>query len=315
MILPVLKKINKYLPENLRLFLLPNYRRLCPNILNIIFLPQLRCQYCCPYCIWNRFTPDDFKSAYHSSREWREVFTNLPPAVVTITGGEPLLYKDLSDLIEAFPKKHIISSLVTNLGAGVERLRSLKRRDFRVMVSFHPSMTTRQACVKSLLALKKSGFSNITINFVAYPDYISLIPSLKKYFENETGFFFRVDTFKDPVRKYNERELAYISEYKKSGIIAKDRTESYDFEDTSEKLCRAGKKLLVILSNGNVYSCMEGYYYSVCLPYKDKKHPQDNFYLGNVFDGNLKIRAQNTICRSACVELCDIELAGVRKRI
>jgi organic radical activating enzyme len=315
MIFSLLKKVNKFIPESVRLALLPHYRRLLPGITNIIFLPQLRCQYTCPYCIWNRFTPDDFKAAYHSAAEWHAVFQALAPAAFTITGGEPLLYRDFTALMEGFPGKHMVSSIVSNLGVNLDTLISLRNKNFRIMFSFHPSMTTKEACVKNLLLLKRSGFSNITVNFVAYPEYLSQISGLKRYFEQETGLFFRVDTYKDPDRQYTQKDILTIRDLKKKGLIARDRTEVYDFMDFSRKSCKAGSLFLVIISNGNVYSCIEGYYYSVCQPYKGKKHTGDSFYLGNVFDSSFKFRTAPTLCQSQCAEICDIELAGVRKVI
>jgi len=39
----------------------------------------------------------------------------------------------------------------------------------------------------------------------------------------------------------------------------------------------------------------------------------DNFYLGNVFKGDFKQCAKDRMCHSPCAELCDIELAGVKR--
>jgi MoaA/NifB/PqqE/SkfB family radical SAM enzyme len=313
MILPLLKKINRFLPERFRLFAMPFYRALFPRVHNILFLPQLGCQYTCPYCIWTRFIPDDFKAAYHSASEWHGVFKKFPPSAITITGGEPLLYRDFASLVDSFPTRHMISSVVTNVGMGVERLASLKKKDFRVMVSFHPSMTDRETFAGRLRQLRLAGFRNVTINFVAYPAYLKQIPDLKNYFEQTTGFFFRVDTCKDPGISYTLDELDLIRTYKQRSIIAQDRVEGYDFSDVSLKTCKGGSSYLVIIANGNVYSCVEGVFYSVCAPYKDKKHPQDVFFLGNVFDGTFHRRLTDTVCHSPCSDVCDIEIAGVKK--
>ena len=312
MLLEILKTTNKFLPENFRLFLLPYYRKIFPSLRNIMFFPTLQCNYNCLYCPWKKFTPVHLKSRHYPYTDWIRVFEQMPPSAVIITGGETFLYPDIVPLIENFPKKHFISSLVTNLGMNIEKLVSLKNKEFRIMTSFHPSMTTKEAFVDNLLLLKKNSFTNITVNFVAYPSYLEEIPHLKSYFEKATGYYFRVDTFKDPEYNYSPEESALIRKYKKKGIIAKDRTERYNFGDFSLKLCKAGSKFIVMVQNGNVYSCVEGFYYTELEPYKQKYNKIDNFYLGNVFDGTFRISREERKCHSCCAELCDIELAGVR---
>jgi MoaA/NifB/PqqE/SkfB family radical SAM enzyme len=313
MLIKILKPINKLLPEGLRLSLLPYYRRFLPSLRNIIFFPTLHCNYNCAYCLFKRFVPSQLSSSSCSWQEWIKIFERFPASSVIISGGEPLIYPDIARLIENFPRKHLISSLVTNLSLNLEKLFTLKRREFRIMTSFHPSMVSKEAFLANLLALKSNGFKNVTINFVAYPPFLKDIVSLKEYFEKATGFYFRVDTFKDPGYQYCADELSLIREYKKKGFIARDRTEGYSFDDFSEKVCKAGSKFIALASNGNAYSCVEGFYYSEFAPYKDKHNKADTFYLGNVFKGDFKFLDKDRVCHSGCAELCDIELAGVKK--
>ena len=313
MIIALLKKVNVYLPEGLRLFLLPFYRRLFPGLKNIFFIPQLTCNYTCGYCIWNRFTPHDLKDAYRPYTEWIKAFEALAPSAVTITGGEPLLYRDIVPLIENFPAKHLLSSLVTNLSVSVDSLTGLKRKDFRMMASFHPSMTTKEEFGEKLKKLKAAGFRNLTVNFVASPSQLKDIPSLKEFFEREVGVSFRVDTFKDPDQAYSQGELDLVRDYKRKAIIASDRSEGYDFSDFSTKRCKAGSNYALIIANGGAYSCMEGYYYTECEPYKNKYNRIDSFYLGNIFEFGFRLEEKDRLCHSPCAEICDRELAGVRK--
>ncbi|HCD38107.1 MAG TPA: hypothetical protein DEQ77_05220, partial [Candidatus Omnitrophica bacterium] len=245
--------------------------------------------------------------------DWIHALKRFPPSAVIVTGGEPLLYKDIVPLIENFPRKHVISCLVTNLSTGIEKLLSLKKKEFRIMTSYHPEMASKEELARNVMRLKKHGFRNVTINYVATPAHLKGIVELKKYFEDATGFYFRVDTYKDPQYDYSQEEARFIRELKRAGIIARDRTEGYDFDDTSLKKCKAGRKLFVVTANGNVYSCMEGYFYLECEPYKQKYNKIDNFYLGNVFKGDFKQCAKDRMCHSPCAELCDIELAGVKR--
>ncbi|MFA6280901.1 MAG: radical SAM protein [Candidatus Omnitrophota bacterium] len=308
----ILKKVNSFLPERLRQALLPYYRKLFPGVRNVIFLPFLGCNYNCPYCIWNRFTPDNLKSSYRSWQDWVKVFENFPPSVFTITGGEPLLYKDITELIDNFPSKHVISSMVTNLSVNLNRLYAVRNKNFRIMASFHPSMATKEELLSRLKEIHAHGFKNITVNFVAHPKQIALIPELKRYFEKEGLAAFKVDTYKEPGYEYSQKELSLIEEYKKKGFIAPNRTRGYNFNDFSPKKCKAGSGFFIMISNGNVYSCMEGYYYSECLPYQGRADSRDIFRMGNLFDGSFKLRQGDTICHSPCAEICDLELAGAK---
>jgi len=312
MLIKILKPINKFLPENLRLFLLPYYRNFFPSLRNIMFFPLLECNYSCTYCLWKKFTPPELKSTCHPYTDWIRIFGEMPPLTVIITGGEPLIYPDIVPLIDNFPKKHLISSLVTNLSVNIDKLLVLRKKEFRIMASFHPSMTTKEAFLENLLTLRKNGFPSVTVNFVACPSYLKEIPRLKEYFEGSNRFYFRVDTYKDPYYNYSAEELGLIREYKMRGIIAKDRTESYDFSDSSLKLCKGGTRYIIIVQNGNIYSCVEGFYYTELDPYKDKCSRQDVFYLGNVFKVSHGFINGEKKCHSPCAELCDIELAGVR---
>ena len=312
MLIKILKPINKFLPENLRLFLLPYYRNFFPSLRNIMFFPLLECNYSCTYCLWKKFTPPELKSTCHPYTDWIRIFGEMPPLTVIITGGEPLIYPDIVPLIDNFPKKHLISSLVTNLSTNIDKLTVLKRKEFRIMASFHPSMTTKEAFLDNLKILKKKGFKNVTVNFVAYPSYLEEIPHLKSYFEKATGYYFRVDTFKDPNYNYSPKESELIRDYKEKGIIARDRTEGYNFNDFSLKLCKGGSKFIVMVQNGNVYSCVEGLYYTEFEPYKDRYNKRDRFYLGNVFERTFQASDEEKACHSCCAEVCDIELAGVR---
>lgn len=308
----ILKLCNRYLPEGLRLSLLPYYRRIFPGLNNIIFVPDAHCNYNCPYCLWKRFTPDAIVNTVHPYTRWIEFFERIPPSAVVITGGEPLLYKYLGELIEHFPRKHVLSCVVTNLSTHLERLLSIKKnKEFRIMASFHPSMTTQEDFARKLATLKRNGFSNITVNFVAYPQYVKEILQIKRYFERTAGCYFRVDTFKDPCRRYSEEEHHIIERLKTKAIIPKNRTLGYSFDDFRAKRCKGGSKFAVIVPNGNVYSCMEGFYYSEFQPYRDKFNTLDTFYLGNVFEPGFAFLTADKICHSPCAEVCDLELAGV----
>src|SRR5258708_40069967 len=75
-------------------------------------IPVRRCNLACTYC--NEF--DDFSKPVPTDEMFRRIdkLGTLGPAVVTISGGQPLLHPDLDDMIRRIRSKNIIAGLITN---------------------------------------------------------------------------------------------------------------------------------------------------------------------------------------------------------
>src|SRR5882724_1738302 len=75
-------------------------------------VPIRRCNLACKYC--NEF--DDFSKPVPLETMFRRVdkLAELGTAVITISGGEPLLHPELDDIIRRIRKNGIIAGLITN---------------------------------------------------------------------------------------------------------------------------------------------------------------------------------------------------------
>ena len=81
-----------------------------PLLVHII--PIRRCNLACTYC--NEF--DDFSKPVDTAEMFRRIdrLGELGAAVVTISGGEPLLHPDLDLIIARMRKNGILSGMITN---------------------------------------------------------------------------------------------------------------------------------------------------------------------------------------------------------
>src|ERR1700686_329180 len=81
-----------------------------PLLVHII--PIRRCNLACTYC--NEF--DDFSKPVDTAEMLRRIdqLAALGTAVVTISGGEPLLHPDLDQIIARMRKRGILSGMITN---------------------------------------------------------------------------------------------------------------------------------------------------------------------------------------------------------
>ena len=97
----IVQSINKYLPEKIKLKLAKVYSALPFSLPRIAFTPLLECNYTCTYCFSRKYINPYF-SAYtqRNYTEWIALFNKFPTALVTVGGGEPLVYKDIDTILK-----------------------------------------------------------------------------------------------------------------------------------------------------------------------------------------------------------------------
>lgn len=283
----------------------PLHKILFSKINHIIFIPTLRCNYHCPYCLINKINyPQKYpQTSERGWEDWVKVFEKIPSSMVFISGGEPFLYSNLVKLIKNLPKKHLVATLTTNLSLSDAVLSEIPKKIFQIEASFHPHMAGLKSFTEKVLNLKKQGFQ-IKINFVAYPKIINLIPTLKDHFEKKIGVIFNVDSYIDPAYHYTPEEIKIIKKY-----IPKNRKMGYQLNDNKLKKCQAGSRYFIFLPNGDVYTCHAGFY-SATSPFHKTENFKEKFYLGNLFDGTFKPLTEPIKCSIPCCEACDITWAN-----
>src|SRR6202522_1169582 len=117
-------------------------------------IPVRRCNLACTYC--NEF--DDFSKPVPTEEMFRRIdkLGSLGTAVVTISGGEPLLHPDLDDVIRRIRSHGMIAGLITNGYLLVaERIQRLNRAGLEWLQISIDNVNPDEVWNKSLKVLDK----------------------------------------------------------------------------------------------------------------------------------------------------------------
>ena len=117
-------------------------------------IPMRRCNLACTYC--NEF--DDFSKPVPIDEMYRRIdkLGSLGTAVVTISGGEPLLHPELDDVIRRIRRNGMISGLITNGYFLVpDRIERLNRAGLEWLQISIDNVTPDEVSKKSLKVLDK----------------------------------------------------------------------------------------------------------------------------------------------------------------
>lgn len=276
------------------------------KLLTFIWYITFKCNYRCPYCIIKTKSKYYLRSEFSKeigSKEWLKIFRKVPPSVVRITGGEPTLYSEFVELVNRFPKKHILC-ITTNL-SNIETISKIKRRFIFVSASYHPYMSSIEEFIENSIKIKNKFFS-FTAECVAFPPILKDIIKMKEIF-TKNNIKLNVDPYIDPTYKYTKEEMKLLN---KLNVKDSSRTRSigFDFETFGKKkICDAGRRYFVVVPNGDVYICNAGFYYVTSPVHKKFRAKKDEFYLGNLFDKSFRRLKLRKVCYYPCSEACDIE--------
>ena len=102
----------------------------------ITIKPYLGCNFKCPYCIMDRSNPKWRSRQKITVKKWIKIIDKSSPAVVNISGGEPLLYPELDKLIAELIKRKYLISMVSNMS--LYRKLPVSWR-FIIHASYHPT--------------------------------------------------------------------------------------------------------------------------------------------------------------------------------
>lgn len=304
----LLQWLSSILPETLKLHLVPLYKKLPFARPQILFHPTLVCNYACSYCPYRKYY--DHGKLYDSRiepEEWVELFKKFPPSIVTVSGGEPLLYNDLLLLLEGLLESgHIISQVVSNLSNGHERFAVLSKMGIRLQASYHDEYASKEDFGEKLLFLKENKV-NIVVNFVATKDNISKHKDYKEYFEKVIGVSFKLDAYEDvKIEKVTETNAKIHGE----NFISK----RHDTDNFELKSCLGGSKYFVVMPNADVYRCYHYFWYQNSEEHaKVLKAKSGNLCFGNLKDVDFKPQHGRYKCSLPCKSSCDIELGDVKR--
>src|ERR1700685_1048405 len=234
-------------------------------------IPVRRCNLSCTYC--NEF--DDFSKPVATEEMFRRVdkLGDLGTAVVTISGGEPLLHPELDDIIRRIRKNGMIAGLITNGYFLVpERIQRLNRARLEWLQISIDNVTPDDVSKKSLKVLDKK-----LENLAEYADFHVNINSVvgggvcnpqdalvigKRALE--LGFSSTVGLIHDgsgQLQALAEEEKRVYHEMK--AMEKSSFTRINGFQDNiaqglpNDWRCRAGARYLYICEDGLVHYCSQ----------------------------------------------------------
>ena len=182
-----------------------------------------------------------------------EGWNKISPTLLDITGGEPFVFPNFVKMLDLIGR-NIHLSMTSNLSSDLTEFVSKigPERVWSFTASYHPSQKMSLECfMGKLMFLKNRGYK-ISVNFVAHPEQMWLIPKMKSVFEGECGVSFHVDRYCSS--KCTEFEFNDVEDGLLGAHIGTDRSilENY------KVLCSAGMDRIVVFPDGMVYRCLVG---------------------------------------------------------
>jgi len=234
-------------------------------------IPVRRCNLACTYC--NEF--DDFSKPVPTEEMFRRIdkLGSLGTAVVTISGGEPLLHPDLDDVIRRIRSHGMIAGLITNGYLLVaERIQRLNRAGLEWLQISIDNVNPDDVSMKSLKVLDKKlellaehADFHVNINSVvgggmANPQDALIIGkrAIQLGFTSTIGIIHDGSGQLQPLRAEERRIYEEMKSWEKSSF-----TRINAFQDNiaqglpNDWRCRAGARYLYICEDGLVHYCSQ----------------------------------------------------------
>jgi MoaA/NifB/PqqE/SkfB family radical SAM enzyme len=234
-------------------------------------IPVRRCNLSCTYC--NEY--DDFSKPVPTEDMFRRVdkLGDLGTAVVTISGGEPLLHPELDGIIRRIRRNGIISGLITNgYLLTAERIERLNRAGLEWLQISIDNVTPDEVSKKSLKVLDKKlqllaehADFHVNINSVVgggvHNPQDALVIGKRAL---ELGFSSTVGIIHDgggQLQPLKEEERRVYHEMK--AMEKRSFTRVNAFQDNiaqgrpNQWRCRAGARYLYICEDGLVHYCSQ----------------------------------------------------------
>ncbi|MCM8791912.1 MAG: radical SAM protein, partial [Candidatus Omnitrophica bacterium] len=219
------------------------------------------CNYRCPYCWFNgKWEELKHQNIYLPLEKiigfWSNIYSKYGQVKISITGGEPFLYPNFTDLINELSQLHIIE-IITNLSFDIDSfLKKVNINNVEIRPSFHPYFANFDEFIKRFLMLKEIK-PNLEPSFVAWPPQIEDIMFYQEKFSK-----YGTKMFLQPFYgEYNGRKYpdSYIEEELKiiNPFLGTRGGKTFDVKtpDTKGKLCLAGVIYALIHPNNKIYPC------------------------------------------------------------
>ncbi len=234
-------------------------------------IPMRRCNLSCAYC--NEY--DDFSQPVPKEEMFRRIdrLAGFGTAIITISGGEPLLHPDLDELIRRIRSHGIICGLITNgyllTAERIERLNRAKLEYLQIsidnVIPDEISKKSLKVLDKKLELLAEHAEFQVNINSVIgdgirNPEDAVVVARRAV----ELGFTSTLGILHDhngQLRPIGERERAVFNIVKGFGKRWYARFDKFQYnmmEGRPNKWsCRSGSRYLYICENGLVHYCSQ----------------------------------------------------------
>jgi MoaA/NifB/PqqE/SkfB family radical SAM enzyme len=234
-------------------------------------IPMRRCNLACTYC--NEF--DDFSKPVPIDEMYRRIdkLGSLGTAVVTISGGEPLMHPELDDVIRRIRANGMIAGLITNGYLLVaDRIRRLNRAGLEWLQISIDNVNPDEVSKKSLKVLDKKlqllaahadfhvNINSVVGSGISHPQDALVIGkrAIELGFTSTIGIIHDGSGQLQPLGEEERRIYHEMQALEKSSF-----TRINSFQDNIAKgqpndwRCRAGGRYLYICEDGLVHYCSQ----------------------------------------------------------
>lgn len=271
--------------------------------MKIVICPTFSCNLKCPYCYLNadgtRGTVKKQLIISTTADDWIEGILWLEKEfeeinIIDISGGEPLLYEQIKELIEKIPLR-IFLGLTTNLllaNQGLSNISSERKNRIHLIISAHltEDKILSDEFIENAKQLKKH-FSNSIINFVGYHGYRDKIDYIKQI-SKELG----IPLHFEPRIDYSDKPK-FAVETLSDNIITKEFS-MQDFVSIKRAIrrnipseCYIGHSYMWIIPNGDIYQCLG--------QFLAEKKPIGNIFTKKIYERPKKLIVCDLFCPCA----------------
>lgn len=273
------------------------------NKFNIIWIPLWKCNFKCVYCQgWRNTNGLEFQPFNIIKEVFDRFFDKICEYKAkddfidfVITGGEPTIYPDIYKIVEYLLGKTDRICICSNLSFDVKEFLKMNFPEDKVNISatYHSSCMNIENFINNLMPLKKY-MKEESVMFVADNDNLK---KQKEMVSKINAFGIKVNPlclkymgqqYKDMQDGQKCGSLDILNSDEEKEIVKSIRQEQKinvsDYESADEspfgKKCLAGYKYIQIFPNGNIRKCT-----------------LDMDFLGNIFDGDIKLYKSPEVCR------------------
>ncbi len=241
------------------------------HVLLAHIIPTRRCNLACGYC--NEY--DDFSPPVPTEVMLRRVdlLASLGTAIITISGGEPLLHPEIEEIIKRIRHHNMIAGMITNgYLLTPKRIQALNDAGLDHLQISVDNLQPDDVSLKSLKVLDKkleylAEFADFVVNInsvigggIRNPEDAEVITkrALQYGFQSSLGIIHDGNGSVKPLNMREARVYREIKSYGKSGYSRLNWfQENLSRGEPNNWRCRAGSRYLYICEDGLVHYCSQ----------------------------------------------------------